>query len=122
MRSYHVKKINTIKGMCPPGYEKVKAHEKGDTHVNEYCRKIKVQGRTKTLMSDLYNETRIAGSDAVLGFDTITDSTAQEEKHADNIKMRSDKIINLAREQEERKKEARTHEDNFEKVTNKGGK
>ena len=65
--------------MCPPGYEKVKAHEKGDTHVNEYCRKIKVQGRTKTLMSGLYNETRIAGSDAVLGFDTITDSTAQEE-------------------------------------------
>ena len=68
-------------------------------------------------MSGLYNETRIAGSDAVLTFDTITDSTSQEEKHADKIKMRSDKIINLAREQEERKKEAKSHEDKFDEVT-----
>ncbi len=111
MNKYTVKKVRAYHGVCPPGYEKVRAHERNNFHVNEYCRKIKVEGRTKALLSGIYNEGMIGEEDAVLGFDTLVDSTQSGEKYVGKIKARADKLDALMKEQEERKREARMKED-----------
>ena len=97
--------------MCPPGYEKVRSHERNNSRVDEYCRRVKVQGRTKTLLSGMYNEGMIGEEDVVLGFDTVIDSTKSGEKYVGKIKERSNRIDTLMKEQEERKREAKERED-----------
>ena len=109
--TYTVRKMETIHGRCPPGYEHVKSHSKKDgSSVHEYCRKIKVQGRGKALFSGLYNETMIAQEDARLGFDTIIDSTQSGERNAKIMKERTERMESIMREQEKKKMEARKEE------------
>ena len=111
MVKYTVKKTKVYHGICPPGYEKVRSHERNNSHVEEYCRRIKVQGRTKTLLSSLYNEGMIGEEDIVLGVDSVIDSTKSGEKYTEKLKERANKINALMKEQEERKQEAREKED-----------
>jgi hypothetical protein len=122
MKKYTVKKTKVYHGMCPPGYEKVKAHERNSSHVDEYCRRIKVEGRTRTLLSGMYNEGMIGEEDVVLGFDTIVDSTRSGEKYVGKIKERANRIDTLMKEQEERKREAKGREDGHESKKEPGKK
>ena len=70
-----------------------------------------MQGRTKTLLSSLYNEGMIGEEDIVLGVDSVIDSTKSGEKYTEKLKERANKINALMKEQEERKSEAREKED-----------
>jgi hypothetical protein len=120
MVKYTVKKTKVYHGICPPGYEKVRSHERNNSHVEEYCRRIKVQGRVKTLLSGMYNEGMIGEEDVVLGFDTIVDSTKSGEKYVGKIKERSNRIDALMKEQEDRKREAKEREDGHESKKESG--
>ena len=118
MNSYTVKKMRTVHGMCPPGYEHVKSYTKDDnTHIDEYCRRIKVRGRSKTFASGMYNEAMIAQEDLRLGFDTIVDTPQSGMKNISKMQQRAQRLDMLMREQEKRKGEAREREDGTKKIS-----
>ena len=109
---YKVKTRKPVHGMCPPGYEKVKAYrKKSGEGVEEHCRKIKARGRVRAGLSGLYNETMIAQEDARLGFDSIVDSTHSGERTAEKMKFRAKRVEDIMREQEHRKEEGRREEE-----------
>ena len=110
--TYSIKKREPIHGFCPPGYEKVSSYSTGDgNYVSSYCRKIKVEGKTRAIGSGLYNEGMIAQEDIRLGFDSIVDSTKSGEKNAMRIKQRADKIETIMQIQERRKEEVKRKEE-----------
>ena len=108
--TYLIKKREPIHGLCPPGYEKVGSYTRDGKTVSSYCRKIKVEGRFRSLGSGVYNEGMIAQEDVRLGFDSIVDSTKAGEKNAVKIKQRADKIETIMHTQEEKKEEIRQRE------------
>lgn len=109
--SYTIKKRQSTRGICPPGYEKVKSYNKrSGEHVEEHCRKIRASGRIRAGVSGLYNEGMIAQEDARMGFDSIIDSTKAGEQNADRIKARADHVEDIMRDQERKKEEAREKE------------
>jgi uncharacterized membrane protein YkoI len=110
--------MRTVHGMCPPGYEKVRSYTKDDrTHVDEYCRRIKVKGRSKTLASGMYNEAMIAQEDLRLGFDTMVDTPQSGMKNISKIQQRTQKLDDLMKEQMQRKNEAKEKEDGGKKLS-----
>ncbi len=112
MSDYKIKHTRSYHGHCPPGYFFVSGYTKEDgTSVEGHCRKITVRGRTKTAVHGVYNEARIAGEDAFLFGDTITDRTSHAEKEAEKISRRSQSIAEKMRDQESKKREVREKED-----------
>ena len=111
MVSYDVKKRELFHGFCPPGYERVKSYDKGNsTHVKEHCRKIRVSGRGRALATGLYNEGMIAQEDVRLGIDSGFDRTKSGEKNASTIERRAEKIKDTMAKQEAKKEEVRRKE------------
>jgi hypothetical protein len=115
MSEYKIKHRNLYHGMCPPGYEKVTGHtKKGGIYVQTHCRKITVKGRTHALLHGTYNEARIAGEDAILFGDTITDRPSHAELETKKIQKRASSIEQNMHLQEEKKKSIREIEDRYE--------
>lgn len=107
-----VKRREMIHGFCPPGYEKVSSYSTHEgVRVNDYCRKLRAEGRVKAAVYGIYNEGMIAQEDVRLGFDSIVDSTKSGEKNAMRIKQRADKIENIMQIQERRKEEVKRKEE-----------
>ena len=111
VKNYDVKKRELFHGFCPPGYERVKSYDKGNsTHVKEHCRKIRVSGRGRALATGLYNEGMIAQEDIRLGVDTTLDLTKAGAKNATKIERRSTKVRDVMQDQENKKEEVRGSE------------
>ena len=101
-----------IHGFCPPGYEKVRSYSTHEgVRVNDYCRKLRAEGRVKAAVYGIYNEGMIAQEDVRLGFDSIIDSTKSGEKNATRLRERADKIKTIMKEQEEKKEEVKRKEE-----------
>ena len=101
-----------IHGFCPPGYEEVSSYSTHEgVRVNDYCRKLRAEGRVKAAVYGIYNEGMIAQEDVRLGFDSIIDSTKSGEKNATRLRERADRIKTIMKEQEEKKEEIKRKEE-----------